>query len=134
MLVGNWGVIAIFTVDSDRVFTFRDVRRSVSARWTDHQILFEKARSEFLGPDVQELSMEVVLDAQLGVHPHIIMENLRRACEDGRTEYLYMGGEKLGKHRWYLKSLDATLDRQFHDGRPLRETLQLTFREYYQTQ
>lgn len=128
--IGNWGKHIKFTVNSEKVLSFKGFKRTVKGRWADHPIINEKPKKEFQGPDASSVTLEVVLSAYLGVSPKDIIKDLEEACEKGKIEYLYIGGKKVGKCKMYLESVSETWDEIWNKGELARATLSLTFTEY----
>lgn len=128
--IGNWGRHIKFSVNSEKVLSFKDFKRTVKGRWADHLIINEKPKKEFQGPDASSVTMDVVLSAHLGVSPKDTIEKLEKACEKGKIEYLYIGGKKVGKCKMYLESVSETWDEIWNKGELARATLSLTFTEY----
>ena len=82
MAIGTLGRKIVFEVSDDRVFTFSELTREVTSRWTNHEPQGVKPKPEFLGAGLQTASLTITLSATLGV---------RRA--GGHREY---GGERDG--------------------------------------
>ena len=128
--IGNWGKHIKFSVNSEKVLSFKDFKHTVSGRWAEHPIIGEKPKKEFQGPGASSVTLEVVLSAYLGVSPKDTIKDLEEACEKGKIEYLYIGGKKVGKGKMYLESVSETWDEIWNKGELARATLSLTFTEY----
>lgn len=128
--IGNWGRHIKFSVNSDKVLSFKNFKRTVKGRWADHPIINEKPKKEFQGPDASRVTLDVVLSAYLGTSPKDTIKALEEACENGKAEYLYIGGKKVGKGKMYLESIDEAWDEIWNKGELARATLSLTFAEY----
>ena len=124
--IGNWGRHIKFSVNSDKVLSFKDFKRTVSGRWAEHPIINEKPKKEFQGPGSSSVTLEVVLSAYLGVSP----KDTLAALEKGKIDYLYVGGKKVGSNKMYLESINETWDEIWNKGELVRATLSLTFSEY----
>jgi len=44
--IGNWGKHIKFTVDSEKVLSFKGFKRTAKGRWADHPIINEKPKKE----------------------------------------------------------------------------------------
>ncbi|MCI7097540.1 MAG: phage tail protein [Lachnospiraceae bacterium] len=128
--VGNWGKTIRFEVSSRKVLTFRNFKRSVSGRWQQHQIIGKKPKSEFTGPDASQVTMDVILSAEHGVKPGNMIKILETACEKGQVEYLYIGGKKIGRNKFYLESVSEAWDEVWNKGELVKAALSLKFTEY----
>lgn len=129
MAIASWGDIT-FRVNSDKVFTFRKMKRSYTARWNDHNIIGKRPKSEFLGPDLDEISIEVILDAELGVRPRDMMQQFRSAAKSGRVAYFYVGGSKVASNRFRITQGTENWNEIWNNGELVRATATLTFKEY----
>ena len=128
--IGNRGRHKKFSVNSEKILSFKGFKRTVKGRWADHPIINEKPKKEFQGPDASSVTMEVVVSAHLGASPEDVIEKLERACEKGKIDYLYVGGKKVGKGKMYLESISEAWDEVWNKGELARATLSLTFTEY----
>ena len=63
--IGQWGSNIKFSVNSDKQLSFRDMKRTSSARWTSHNIIGKRPKTEFLGPGMDEVTLEVILSAEM---------------------------------------------------------------------
>lgn len=67
-MIGSYGDI-VFEVSSERVKTFRDFQIQRSAKYSEHAIHGRKALLEFTGLSPASLSINIRLDAGLGLNP-----------------------------------------------------------------
>lgn len=131
--IGNWGTAISFDVSSEKQLPFRDFKRSVSGRWTDHNVLDGKPLSEFNGAGLGSVSLVVTLSADRGVSPRSTIETLEAAAEEGQVDYLYIGGKKIGENMMKLESVSESWDSVWNLGELVRATVTLTFSEYLET-
>ena len=127
--MAKWGDIT-FKVNSDQMFSFRKMKRSYSARWASHDIIGKRPKMEFQGPGMDEITIEVILDAELGVKPRAAMKKFRSAAKKGAVAYFYVGGKKVAKYKFYIKSGTEDWDEIWNKGELVRATANLTFGEY----
>lgn len=130
MAIGNFGKTITFSVSADVVLTFRDMKRTAAGRWATHNIINKKPKKEFLGSDSQTVTMTVMLSAENGVKPRSVMKALRKACQNGTVDYLYIGGKKVCANKMYIESLSESWDDIWSGGELVRSTVSLTFAEY----
>lgn len=128
-VMAQWGDIK-FAVNSDKVFSFRNMKRTYSGRWTDHNIPGKRPKSEFQGPGLDEISIEVILDAELGVRPRSTMYQFRKATKNGLVAYFYVGGKKVAINKFRITSGTENWNEIWNQGELVRATAQLTFKEY----
>lgn len=92
--IGNLGSLITFEVSSDKVQTFSNFRRSVSARWAQHDIIGRKSKSEYLGKNPQEITFEIKLFSSAYVKPWDVLKKIRKAIGNGTPYKFVMGGKK----------------------------------------
>lgn len=128
--IANWGTTITFEVSSSKTLTFSKFKRTVSARWKEHNIIGQKPKGEFTGPDSSGVTLEAVLAAEHGVRPRSTLEKLEKACESGTVDYLYVGGKKVGANKMCLESISESWDEIWNKGELVKATVSLTFSEY----
>lgn len=131
--IGSWGDVLGFQVSSDSQFTFKNISRSHSGRWHDHNILGGKPRSEFIGAGLQSLTMTIQLSAAFGVSPMEVIEKLETAVAEGEAEYLFIGGKKIGEEKMKLTGMSETWGHVLNGGELVSANLSLTFSEYIES-
>ena len=132
-LVGYWGERIVFEVTSERALTFSGMRRSVSGRWADHEIVMEKSRSEFLGPGLSTVSMDVRLSWGMGLDPgeiEAIIGSIEAAAETGAVNYLYVGNKRIGENKMRISSVSESWDVIYSGGVLEQASLSISFTEY----
>ena len=127
--MAKWGEL-VFKVNSNQVFSFRKMKRSYSGRWAAHNIIGDRPKMEFQGPEMDEITLEIILDAELGVTPRVILKRLRLAAKNGEVEYFYVGGRKMGANKFYIASGTENWNEIWNEGELVRATASVTFREY----
>ncbi len=130
MAIGNFGSIIRFRVSDDRVLTFRNMQKTVKGRWGTLTPVYGKPISYFQGPDLDEASLEITLDASLGVRPATMIRKIERAVRTGKTAHLVIGGRRMSQYRMAIESMSEAYNVVMWDGGIYQANLQLTFREY----
>lgn len=127
--IGKWGKTQ-FKVNAKKALTFKNMKRSYSARWATHDIAGKRPKLEFQGPDMDEISVEIILDAELGVSPRKTMKTLRAAAKRGEVYYFYIGGKKVAINKFYIASGTENWNEIWSRGELVRATASITFGEY----
>ena len=128
--VGNLGKLIVFEVSSDKVLTFRNMNQTVSGRWTTHNIIGNKPKSEFLGPGQRSVSLTIFLSANHGVRPRSTIEKIEKAVENGTPFSFVIGGKKVGSNKWVITNMSETWDEIISDGVLVSASLTITLSEY----
>lgn len=95
MIVGYMGDIPFIT-SRRYLLTFSDFSRDSEGRWAKHDIIGDKPVQEFLGPDVEKISMKISLRRDHGVNLENILERLRRMRDTGEAFTLVLGSQVIG--------------------------------------
>lgn len=76
------------------------------------------------------MTLDILLSAGHGVSPRTMINNIEAAVENGRAEYLYIGGKKVGSGKQVIESVSETWDEVWNNGELVKATVSLTFSEY----
>ena len=130
MAIGNLGKTITFEVSSDKVLTFTNLSRTVKGRWTQHNIIESKPKSEFLGPDLEGITFKVYLSAMHGVKPRKTLETIEKAVLNGTVLPFVLGGKKVGSNSWVITSVSETWNCVYSKGELVTANVNLTLQEY----
>lgn len=128
-MIGMWGPIR-FRVSDSKVLTFNNFKRTISATWNSSERIGLKPLPNFGGPELQELSLDIVLDASLGVKPAKLIKQIENLVESGQVYPLILGRKLIGKHRWACIKSSESLDIVLRKGEIYRANITLNFKEY----
>ena len=130
MVIGNLGSLITFEVSSDKVLTFNNMTRSVKGKWTTHDNIGSKPKAEFLGADLQSISLSVMLSAEHGVRPRDTLENIAQAVESGEHFPFVLGGRTVGKNDWVITSTSEAYETIICNGLLAKAKVILSLQEY----
>lgn len=130
--IGNLGDLITFQVSSKKVLTFSSLQRQVKGRWARHDLFGRKPKGEFLGPDLQQITLNIYISAMHRVRPRKTIERIRKAVEKGTAFTFVIGGKKIGKNMWVIENMSDTWGDVIEDGRLVSANLTLTLTEYVQ--
>lgn len=128
--IGNFGKLIVFETSDRKILNFKNFQRTISANWAKHGRIGKKPLSEFLNPELQEVTFTIVLSAQHGVRPRKTIETIENAIENGWVEFLVVGAAKVGKNRWKITKMSETWDVVMNNGELAKATMNLTLEEY----
>lgn len=128
--IGSFGKVIRFEVNANKVLTFKDMKRTVSARWKKHDIVQKKPKSEFMGPDTDEITIKITLSAEHGVKPRKTLEAIEKAIKKGQVEYFIVGGKKVGTNKYYIETMSEDWEEIWNKGELVRASGSITFTEY----
>lgn len=127
--VGTYGPIC-FTVNDRKVLTFNSMNREISGGWSRMERIGKKPITFFSGPELQTITLTVVLDAGLGVPPRNMLKKIEEMVEKGTAEYLIIGREQVGNGKWVITKSSEVWERIIVKGELYRATVNLTLQEY----
>lgn len=128
--IGNLGKSIVFSTSDSKILNFSNFKQAVSGRWATHDRILKKPRSEFLGPDLRQITFNVTLSAVHGVKPRKIIETMEFMVENGLVEKLVIGGKKVGKNLWKILTISEAWDVIMSKGELMQATLSVTLEEY----
>ena len=115
MAIGTLGPI-VFEVNDEVVLTFNGMTREVTGRWTEHEVMGEKPKPEFLGAGNQKIKLPITVSAGLGVKPRKMLELVERMVESGDAEYLIIKCRPVGRHPFRLTGSSETWGPMYNNG------------------
>lgn len=129
--VGNLGKQIVFETSDARILTFHGMSQKVSGRWSNHDIMKSKPKSEFHGPGLRTISFQIVLDVNFGIRPREILKRMEQMIEKGKVETLVIGGKRIGREKWKMTSMSEAWDYLYSNGELARATCSITLEEYF---
>lgn len=129
MQVGSMGDIP-FVVSYGKIRTFSDYGRSGSGRWAKHDLIGLKPVMEFLGPDVEKVSMKIQLRTDHGINPESELERLRKMRDTGAVFPFILGGAPVSDNYWLLEDIGENVSYWRAGGKILSVSVDITLTEY----
>ena len=129
MAVGTFGGI-IFQVSDKKILTASSLTKTVGSSWAQHEVIGGKPKVEYTGANLQTLTFDMTLSADLGVRPRKQLEELEEMAE-GREAYAFViGGKPVGKHLWRLVSLSEEWNTVLNRGELISAKVTVSLEEY----
>ncbi|MCP4747973.1 MAG: phage tail protein [Desulfobacteraceae bacterium] len=125
--MGTFGKI-VFETSSEKVLTFDGFERQTKARFASHTVIGQKPVLEHLGTDLDQISMNILFDAFLGVNPLEQINALREMISYGEEQNLVINDEKIGK--FVIESMNENWKAVDNKGRLLAAQVSITLKEY----
>ena len=129
MQVGSMGDIP-FVVSYGKIRTFSDYGRSGSGRWAKHDLIGRKPVMEFLGPDVEKVSMKIQLRTDHGINPESELGRLRKMRDTGAVFPFILGGAPVSDNYWLLEDIGENVSYWRAGGKILSVSVNITLTEY----
>lgn len=125
--IGTLGGV-VFSVSTNQVKTFDDLKRSGSAKYASHNRHLKDTLLEFTGNDPDKITFTMALSAFLGVDPQAEISNLQAAKRAGRIMQLVIGRQSYGN--WVITSLSTDYDRIDNKGNVLIANVNVSLTAY----
>lgn len=128
-MVGKYGDITFETNDK-RILAFNGLTQTVNGRWSSHAVIGRKERMEFNGPGKRKINFKIILNAIYGVKPRETIEKIENIIENGKVDYLIIGGRPVGDNRFAITSMSETWGVVYSGGELAKAEVSLTMEEY----
>lgn len=128
-ILGTWGN-TVFSVSRGQVRNFQNMKRKFGARYTDHDRHLLKPLPEYVGPELESLTFDIVASAFLGTNPQSTIDALKQKVENGNIDRLIIGGVQYGSYKWVCTGASVTLERIDNHGTVLAAKISITLKEY----
>ena len=84
MAIGHIGKTVVFETSDRKILNFTKMQRTVKGRWASHSRIGKKPKKQFLGPDADQLTFSITLNAEHGVRPRKTIENIEKLIRTGK--------------------------------------------------
>ncbi|MBQ9527607.1 MAG: phage tail protein [Fretibacterium sp.] len=133
MAIGSLGDI-VFEVSPDKVRTFRDLQIQRKANYTEHAIHGKKGLLEFTGFAAATGSLNIRLDAALGVNPKAEFDALLEIFTEHQAVPLILNGEPIGDGLWVIEGIDEGFEVVNNKGVAIALEVPLKLKEYVEAE
>lgn len=128
-MIGFFGDI-VFETSDERILTFTGFKRSASSRWANHEVIGGKPKSEFNGPDLDNIAFTVHLRGNFGVKVKEEMDKWLIKCRAGEVETLVVGDSALGVNKWKITSVSQAWNTILNKGELISADVEVNLEEY----
>ena len=128
-MIGSFGDV-VFEVSAEKVRTFRDFQIQRSAKFAEHSIHGRKGLLEFTGLSASSASLNIRLDASLGINPKEELEALREILTKHEALPFILDGEPQGDGLWVLESIGENYEIINNKGAFIAVEVALKLKEY----
>lgn len=128
-MIGLFGDI-VFETSDKRILTFTDFKRDTASRWAKHDVIGQKPTTEFIGPDLDEITFTVKLVASLGVNPRKEAEKWLKYAREGSAETLVIGNKAMGVYKWTVQSASQMWNVVLNKGEVYSANVDISLQEY----
>ena len=129
MTIGAFGDL-VFEVSAMKVLTFDGFKREAKAKFAEHSIIGRPAVLEYVGRELEEISLTIKLVSALGVNPAEEALKLREICESGQPNFLIIGNTVYGENEFVITEVSESVIRWTGAGEVMTNQLEVKFKEY----
>ncbi len=131
-MIGTLGSIVFEVSTESDVRTFRDLKKSDSANYTEHKILGRKSLLEFTGVNASTCSLSIRLTRGLGftIDPVREIQELYDHMRQADALPFIVGGNVIGEGLWVIESIDTDYKIIGAAGQVMDVVISLKLREY----
>ena len=103
-MIGSLGNVA-FEVYENQVLTFDDLQFQHKAKYTEHAVHGHKGLLEFTGFSASTASLNISLNANLGINPREEFNTLKQMFDRHEAVPFILNGEPQGDGLWVIESI-----------------------------
>ncbi len=130
MAIGHIGQTVVFETSDARILNFTKMQRTVKGRWASHSIVGRKPKKQFLGPDAEQITFSITLNAEHGVKPRKTIENIEELIQTGIPQTVVIGSRKVGQNQYVVTEASESWNTILNKGEVVKITCDITLEEY----
>lgn len=130
MAIGHIGETVVFETSDRKILNFTKMQRTVKGRWASHSRIGKKPKKQFLGPDADQLTFSITLNAEHGVRPRKTIENIEKLIRTGKPQTVVIGSKKVGSNKYAITEISESWETILNKGEVVKITCDITLEEY----
>ena len=130
MAIGHIGKTVVFETSDAKILNFNKMQRTVKGRWAAHSRVGKKPKKQFLGPDADQLTFTIILNAEHGVKPRKTVENIEKLIRTGKPQTVVIGSKKVGANKYAIIEISENWETILNRGEVVKITCDITLEEY----
>ena len=130
MAIGHIGKTGVFETSDAKILNFKKMQRTVKGRWASHSRVGKKPKKQFLGPDADQLTFTITLNAEHGVKPRKTVENIEKLIRTGKPQTVVIGSKKVGSNKYAITEISENWETILNRGEVVKITCDITLEEY----
>ena len=130
MAIGHIGKTVVFETSDRKILNFTKMQRTVKGRWASHSRVGKKPKKQFLGPDADQVTFNITLNAEHGVRPRKTVENIEKLIRTGKPQTVVIGSKKVGSNKYVITEISENWETILNKGEVVKITCDITLEEY----
>ena len=122
--------VIIFSVGESTMRLLDNLTRTNTVRFAQNDILGKKPCREYIGPDIDTLSFDIILKSWWGCKPREELDKLIYLQRDGTLLTFLVGGKAFGRYKWTITSLTERMKHIDNCGNIHQIDCSITMDEY----
>lgn len=127
--IGSFGDV-IFEVSTNKLLTFNDLEKKSSAKWNEHDIQGNKAKLEFNGPGLIDISYRLLLRAEHGINPLKEIAKLEGMQNKGEAHHFILGQKPIAPNKFVIADVSSGLRNIDPNGNVFSAEVTVSLKEY----
>lgn len=128
-MIGRFGDLR-FQVNARKTLTFKEMKVSRGMKTAEHAVPWYKGRLEVTGEELDEVTMTIILRADLGIRPRRQAERIRQLMHQKIAHYLVIGGKMVMDRRCIITKMNESWNEIYRGGEVAEIEITVTFKEY----
>lgn len=128
--IGHIGRKVVFETSDKKILNFGKMQRTVKGRWTSHPRVGKKPQKQFLGPDSDQITFTITLNAEHGVKPRKTIEKIEKLIRTGKPQIVVIGKKKVGSNKYVITEVSENWETILNKGEVVKIICDITLEEY----
>lgn len=128
-MLGFFGEI-VFETSDKRILNFSGFMRDVESRFSAHEVIGKKPKTEYIGPGLDIITFTINLNGNFGIKPREEMDKWVVLARNGEAHTLVVGEKGVGSDRWVVQSVSQAWEVIFNNGELFSGKIDVTLEEY----
>lgn len=127
--IGTFGNI-VFETSDRKVLNPLGLQRTGGSEWATQKLIKGKPRAQYMQPKLRTVTFNIKLNAQNGVRPRKMLDELMDMAEGFTAYRLVINGKPLSSLPWRLVSVSESWGHMYNRGELVTAEVSLTLEEY----
>ena len=92
--------------------------------------LSKAAGLPILGPDLDQVTFTITINAEHGVKPRKTVENIEKLIRTGKPQTVVIGKKKVGSHKYAITEISESWETILNEGEVVKIVCDITLEEY----
>ena len=130
MAIGHIGKNVESATSDMNMLTLNNAQTIAKYTWASHPRVGKKPKKQFLGPDAEQLTFTITLNAEHGVKPRKTVEKIEKLIRKGKPQTVVIGSKKLGANKFAITEISESWETILNRGEVVKITCDITLEEY----